>query len=69
MVDLAALHGVAEGPHDRLLADDIGEGAWPVPTVQRPLLLLWLLLDRHRSAESIHARSGGREDSGGGPSG
>ena len=48
MVDLAALDGVAQRPHDRLLADDLGERAWAVPAVQRPLLLLWLLLWRHR---------------------
>jgi hypothetical protein len=49
VVHLAALNGVSQRAHDRLLADDLGEGAGTVPAVQRGLLLLlWLLLDGHR---------------------
>ncbi len=35
VVDLVALDGVAQRAHHRLLADDLGEGAGPVPAVQR----------------------------------
>jgi hypothetical protein len=40
-----------------------------MPAVQRPLLFLWLLLNRQRWAESTHARGTGGTDSMGRPSG
>ncbi len=48
MVDLFPFHGMAQRPHDGLLAHDIGEAAGPVPAVKGSLLLLWLLLCGHR---------------------
>ena len=39
VVHLAALDGVAQRAHDRLLADHVGERARAVPAVQGPLLL------------------------------
>ena len=44
---LIALHGVAEGAHDRLLPDDLLERARPVPAIQGRGLLLCLGLVRH----------------------
>ena len=34
-MDLALLHGVAQGAHDVLLADDVGEGARAMAAVER----------------------------------
>ena len=62
MVHLAPLHRVSQCSHDRLLADDLGERAGAMPAVQRPLLLLWLVLNRQRWAESTHARGAGWTD-------
>ena len=46
-MNLAALDGMAQRADDRLLSDDLGERAWPVPAIQRTLLLLGLLLCGH----------------------
>ena len=59
VVHLASLYGVAQRAYHRLLADDLGERPRAVPTVERLLLLGWLLLPRHR-AESIHGRAAPR---------
>src|ERR1700728_4895250 len=68
VVDLPALHGVAQRAHDRLLADDVGERTGPVPAIERLglrklCLRLWLV-DRHRCPESTHGRGAGRSGSG-----
>jgi hypothetical protein len=39
VVNLPALDGVAQGAHDGLLADHIGEGTRAMPAVKRGLLL------------------------------
>lgn len=56
-MDVAALDGVTQRPDHGLLADHLGERAGAVPAVQRPLLLLWRLLYRHRSPESTQPRA------------
>jgi hypothetical protein len=49
VVDLAALDGVAQRSHYRLLADDLGERPRAMPAVERLLLLDWLLGGGHHA--------------------
>lgn len=61
-MDLPPLDGVAEGPDDRLLADDLGEGAWAVTAVEGLLgggRLPVLGLGGHLGFESIQGRARG----------